>query len=315
VVISYLYLVWCLFSLQEDDYCEALSHIIQRDFFPTLHNSDRAASILAALESDDPDFVDHVSSDLAASTVTRRDLGLTPGRTPYSSSYARYSETPTRSVSRQRAPENARPYDPDLTLTTFLSRYTSEDNASFAEILERTNEARKRRFSWAFDKEKESNNRAKRAREARERLVEMVRMAIEKGEDVKMIEGVEAGRPGERVVLTGGQETLAGDRQSIENAKRKMLTGPTADERLLIEGPGVQGEDGKKDKGKGKEVVLSGATEEDIDSTRKESKDSGLVQGWPFAVSLGDHLYVFAYLTCAFRPAILCTFRPTLMYL
>jgi protein DGCR14 len=252
-----------------------------------LHDADRAASILAALESDDPDFVDRVSSDFA-STVNRRDLGQTPGRTPYSSSYARYSETPVPTPSRRsrQVPAETVPYDTNLSLTAFLSRYTSEDNASFAEILERTNEARKRKYSWAFDKEKETNDRARRAKQARESLVEMVRMAIESGEGVKMIEGVEAGRPGSRVVLTGGQVSLAGDRQSIENAKRKMLMAPTAEQRLLIEGPrDEQGEEGKKDKGKGKEIVLSGPTDAEVDSTRKESKDSGLVEGWSFSVS------------------------------
>lgn len=41
-----------------------------------------------------------------------------------------------------------------LSLDAFQARYTSEDNASFAEIIERQNEAQRQRYQWAYDEEK-----------------------------------------------------------------------------------------------------------------------------------------------------------------
>lgn len=46
--------------------------------------------------------------------------------------------------------------DTSLSLDQFQARYTSEDNASFNEILEKINMRKKEKYSWMYDQEKKS---------------------------------------------------------------------------------------------------------------------------------------------------------------
>lgn len=46
--------------------------------------------------------------------------------------------------------------DTSLSLDQFQARYTSEDNASFNEILEKMNMRKKEKYSWMYDQEKKS---------------------------------------------------------------------------------------------------------------------------------------------------------------
>ncbi|PVF96548.1 hypothetical protein CPB86DRAFT_827158 [Serendipita vermifera] len=127
--------------LDEDEYTEGLSRIIARDFFPTLNHLTAANEYLSALESQDPSLIN-------ASIRTLQDLGPTPlvrhGQT----------QTPLRTPARngsQSGPNKRRRYDEDLSLDEYQARYTSEDNASFTEILDDENKKRRERFKWAFE--------------------------------------------------------------------------------------------------------------------------------------------------------------------
>lgn len=136
------------------------------------------------------------------------------------------------------------PYDDSLSLSSFLDRYTSEDNASFANILNRQNADRRVKYSWAYESERLANEKERQQRKAREALVEGIRLAIEASEtgEVNLIEGVEAGRPGGRLVLEPGRTSIIGDRASIEAAKQRQI-GIGRTDQLLITGP--EGGEGK----------------------------------------------------------------------
>ncbi|GAA5920581.1 hypothetical protein JCM6882_006325, partial [Rhodosporidiobolus microsporus] len=263
--------------LSEEDYLSHLSRIIQRDFFPHLASLESRNEVLDAFESRDAERIgesvrrmremDALGGGRTPRVGTRgserRDL--TPGRTPYSLLHnpSRDDATPTyfdrtpmttstsyTSISsRPRAPA---PPDPiaGLTLDTFQARYTSEDNSSFASLLSADNEARREKHAWAWDAERRANDKARKGREARERLVEVTRRMVERGGgEVRMLDGA-AGRPGERRLLV----TEGVDTGEARKGGQLMIKGRDRAERLLLtaggEGAGAEGAEGK---GKGKE--------------------------------------------------------------
>ena len=136
--------------------------------------------------------------------------GATPGRTPFgtepSDTPTYFSETPSRATPRTKA-ARAQPetrYDDTLSLDAFQAKYTSEDNSSFAGLLNSDNKVRREKYNWAWDAERKANVKAIRGREARERLVDMTRKMVESDKDgmVRMVEGA-PGRPGERRLEIG----------------------------------------------------------------------------------------------------------------
>jgi len=138
--------------LDEDVYSDALSHIIARDFFPGLLESEAQQDYLAALDSNDNDWIRESGRKLTqvmtpgpndrfrrgTSFTPRRNInvgetpkgwiGQTPGRTP---------ATPSVSgEAQQGAPE----VDVNMSLDVFQTKYTSEDNESFNALLDKQNE-------------------------------------------------------------------------------------------------------------------------------------------------------------------------------
>jgi len=191
------------------------------------------------------------------------------------------------------APEEERkPYDESLSLTNFLAQYTSEDNASFAEILDRNNEARRIKYSWAYEQEREANERENRARDNRQNLIECIRRAVEQSAtgEVSLIEGAEPGRPGERLILEHGRTSILGDRDSVKLAKQRVIAGPS--NALMIEA--AKDGDVQGDKGKGKEVVGQEGEStdqvmslEEISAIPLDGKDVDRVETWPYTVRSG----------------------------
>lgn len=222
--------------------------------------------------------------------------GATPGRTPFgtepSDTPTYFSETPSRATPRTKA-ARAQPetrYDDTLSLDAFQAKYTSEDNSSFAGLLNSDNKVRREKYNWAWDAERKANVKAIRGREARERLVDMTRKMVESDKDgmVRMVEGA-PGRPGERrLVVEGGMEAPS----------RLMVEGKTGgDGRLMI----TEGGEAVKGMGKGKEVAEgSGFVDWDKPTVEEEEDAKALkdvdcqvpMDGWKFTVSrlsLPDH--------------------------
>ncbi|KAH8835192.1 nuclear protein DGCR14 [Flagelloscypha sp. PMI_526] len=159
--------------LDEDEYTAALEHIIARDFYPSLVHLDATNEYLDALQSQDPSRID---ASVRRMGNIQSELATPLGKTPLNWTGA----TPLRAGWDGEPPAKRRKYDASLSLDDFQARYTSEDNASFTEILDDENKRRKERYAWAFDAEKRVKEIRLKLEGQKERmLVEGVGMADE----------------------------------------------------------------------------------------------------------------------------------------
>ncbi|KDE07918.1 hypothetical protein MVLG_01828 [Microbotryum lychnidis-dioicae p1A1 Lamole] len=245
--------------LSEEEYINHLSHIIKRDFFPSLANLDAQHEILDAFESEDPKKVEEsirrmrtLWTPTPASTrggdgkwdKKKKSAGsATPltWTTPYDDSTPTYfghtplPTTPSSTTRPRASPPQPPRIDPNISLDSFQSRYTSEDNSSFAVLLARDNAARKQKYAWAWEAEKRAKVLSIRGREARERLVDVTRDLIEGSEDgsVRMLDGG-AGRPGERKLIVG-KGTRIGRDDRLMIASSGSERGTLSNNALLIQ--------------------------------------------------------------------------------
>ena len=128
--------------LQEDDYVDALSEIIERDYFP---DTDKLRKHLALLNA-------HDANDIATISALHREI-LTDQR--------RSHATPSSSSSRQKQSGGANDFgDSDdatsarvkgFTVDGFLEAYTSEDNDSFEKLHEKDLEKWRKARHWAYE--------------------------------------------------------------------------------------------------------------------------------------------------------------------
>lgn len=210
--------------LEEDDYTDALSKIIERDFFPDIAKLKRQHEYLDALAMNDIQRIQAAAIDLAGNdtpltqrrlrtpgisarqpfmcscffplfltlflpssflaqtprigrtvlpneawTPARVDIGNAtptwkdddPARPTSLSEDTPLLDTPTgKTLKKMRKSATETPeentIDTSLSLDQFQARYTSEDNASFNEILEKMNLRKKEKYSWLYDQEKKS---------------------------------------------------------------------------------------------------------------------------------------------------------------
>ncbi len=170
--------------LDEDDYTEALSHIIARDFFPGLLETQSKQEYLDALDSHDHEWIADAGRKLKEVMTPgpdgrilrgRRGTSITPttglfgrgGKTPK----AWQGDTPMSVVSTASTTTSAKPEKPEidtnLSLGAFQQKYTSEDNESFYKLLDKQNQkkAEKHAWMWAGNKIPSSRQIAHRKRE------------------------------------------------------------------------------------------------------------------------------------------------------
>ncbi|KAI9371105.1 nuclear protein DGCR14 [Aspergillus egyptiacus] len=151
--------------LDEDVYTDALSHIIARDYFPGLLESQAKQDYLDALDSKDKEWIASSKKRLTDLMATpersrpRLDPGhLTPsyrgtgvvgdtptnwgGDTPMSA----VSGTTTGTISQtDRGPDVSK-----MGLLEFQTKYTSEDNESFNKLLDKQNTKRREKYAWLW---------------------------------------------------------------------------------------------------------------------------------------------------------------------
>lgn len=151
--------------LDEDLYADALSHIIARDFFPGLLETEAQSDYMSALDSQDNEWIRQAGRKLTQVMTPgpggrRRTatVGLTPrrrGSTGALDSTPRefVGGTPMRTpgtVGRNEdfAPEARPDVDVNMSLAAFQAKYTSEDNESFNALLDKQNERRAAKYAF-----------------------------------------------------------------------------------------------------------------------------------------------------------------------
>lgn len=200
--------------LDEDDYTDALSHIIARDFFPGLLETQTQQEYLDALASKDKEWIASAGRRLeevmtpgpAGQGRGRRGVSLptvsTPRATPRGDNAGGGAtprdwtgDTPmsvvsSTSTTATATSSRARPAVPGverMSLGAFQAKYTSEDNESFNKLLDKQNEKKRREYAWMW-----SGNKIPTARQIAHRKREAKRLEAQRRID--LIEDGEKGK-------------------------------------------------------------------------------------------------------------------------
>jgi protein DGCR14 len=243
--------------LDEDEYTAALSHIIARDFFPSLVHLDATNSYLDALETRDPQLIGASVRNLESVNATVRSTRpwQTPSETPYG---AGPSETPVQQQQHERPAKRVR-YETDMSLDAFQARYTSEDNSSFTQILNEENAQRREKYGWAWDAQRRVEAQRTKALEVRERAL------IEMPESAGVREKMRIEAPVSAGLITAAQDE---EEARVEAGTQESAAGGEGEESAA-----------------GKEVVLREGDGEDevvdVMAPKKDTRPAG-VDGWAF---------------------------------
>ncbi|KAK8058340.1 nuclear protein DGCR14 [Apiospora phragmitis] len=143
--------------LDEDTYTDALSQIIARDFFPGLLESETQREYLDALESKDKEWIDSAGRRLQQVMTpgrhkARRGTSLAPLAQGAATPRGYVGDTPASvsAASVTTAIDDKPEVDTNMSLGTFQSKYTSEDNESFYKLLDRQNAKRVEKYAWMW---------------------------------------------------------------------------------------------------------------------------------------------------------------------
>ena len=196
--------------LDEDDYTDALSHIIARDFFPGLLETRSKQEYLDALESHDHEWIADAGRKLKEVMTPGPDGRRLRGRrgtsmSPATGLYGRGGETPrawqgdtpmsvvsTASTATSTKPEKAE-IDTNMSLGAFQQKYTSEDNESFYKLLDMQNQKKAEKHAWLWTGNKIPSSR-QIAHRKRERLLAANKTSeeAENGRQLAVIESDDA---------------------------------------------------------------------------------------------------------------------------
>ena len=153
--------------LDEDTYVSAVSHIIRRDFFPGLAESDAQREYLNALESKDKAWIRESGKKLTQVMTPvphgqRRAADRTRFSRPGASSTDKTpsvwgADTPVTVAGTEVDQEDEdglgklNKVDLDMSLNAFQAKYTSEDQESFSAIVDKQNQKKFEKNKWLHD--------------------------------------------------------------------------------------------------------------------------------------------------------------------
>lgn len=163
--------------LAEDEYVDTLSHIIARDYFPGIEIAAAQTQYLNALESKDPVRISGADRALREAMTPGRRRSSRPavvghfqqdcGRTP--STYAGDTPVSLASTAMERKPP---PPGASMSLTTFQSTYTSEDNESFYRLVDKQNQKKADKNAWLWNDNKLPSKQMIKQREVTDKLAD-----------------------------------------------------------------------------------------------------------------------------------------------
>lgn len=208
--------------LEEDVYADALSHIIARDFFPGLLETEAQREYMQALDSNNNDWIREAGRKLTqvmtpgpgpgpgtrtrGTSFTPRRVGEgemeTPrgmgGETPKGYVGSTPGRTPVAGVGGgdDFAPERPE-VDVNMSLGAFQAKYTSEDNESFNELLDKQNEKRQGKYAFFHD-----GNKTPRTRQIAHREQKLLSGSEGRGDSTALIRINAQGE--ERRLVPGG---------------------------------------------------------------------------------------------------------------
>lgn len=146
--------------LDEDTYIEKMSEIIQKDFFPHLEKLQAQNQYLDALEQNDMNRMRELYAKYSSGRpVTERPVSPatfeTPLRRTESDELPHTSEASSREIFVESVKKNDR-IESKTGLDDYLSTHTSEDNASFEEMMIEAENKRKLKYAWLYEAEDKS---------------------------------------------------------------------------------------------------------------------------------------------------------------
>jgi protein DGCR14 len=173
--------------LDEDTYVSAISHIVRRDFFPGLAESDAQREYLNALESKDKTWIRESGKKLTQVMTPvpygqRRAADRTRLSRPAASSADKTpsvwgADTPVSVAGAEADDEDEDDegdglgkldkVDLDMSLNAFQANYTSEDQESFSAIIDKQNQKKFEKHAWLHD----GNRYASKQRLAQQKLL------------------------------------------------------------------------------------------------------------------------------------------------
>lgn len=168
--------------LDEDTYTSAVSYIIRRDFFPGLAEADAQREYLNAVESKDRSWIRKAGKQLTQ-VMTPLPSGRTKmaARTRFTGSRGAAERTPsvwgadtpvsvaeTAVAATDEELGKLDHVDLDMSLGGFQAKYTSEDQESFSQIIDKQNQARFEKNKWV----REGNMYASKQRIAQHKVIE-----------------------------------------------------------------------------------------------------------------------------------------------
>lgn len=232
--------------LDEDAYVDAVSHIIARDFYPGLLESEAQQEYMAALDSKNNEWIREAGRKLTQVMTpvpeghrrAGRGTGFTPrrstalGETPRS--YA--GDTSGRGrANNDFAPEEQPKVDVNMSLGAFQSRYTSEDNESFNALLDKQNEKRAAKYTFLHQ-----GNKIPSARQIAHRTREQ--KLLENGESTStaLVKMNAAGEERQIVASGGPSEDLDARPASVDSFRSRQgprnhfMFGPEGVEDTMI---------------------------------------------------------------------------------